>query len=181
MKTLLTLIFIYLLGFILVACSGASASTLISTTEAPPSPTNTPLPATKTPLSPTDNPATESKIDLQMEIPTGDPLLGELTALNYRCFGCHVDHGQDDYYGPRFTSTGELPRIMERGDVRLSDPDYQGHAATNQEYVIESILEPEIYRAPGEWHNINPMPTDYQERMTETDLADILAWLDTFE
>jgi hypothetical protein len=187
MKTLFTVISLFFFGLTLVACGGAAAApvastdTPVPTTEAVVTPTNTLLPATNTPLPPANNPSTEDEIDLQVEIAEGDPQIGELTALSYRCFGCHVDGGQDDHYGPRFGSTEDLPQIMDRGELRIVDPAYEGRATTNREYIIESIMLPEIYKAPGDWHNPNPMPTDYQERMTDTDLADILAWLDTFE
>jgi hypothetical protein len=63
----------------------------------------------------------------------------------------------------------------------LADPAYEGRTTTNREYVIESIMLPEVFIVPGEWHNPNPMPTDFHERMSDTDLADILGWLNTFE
>lgn len=187
MKTLIYGFCLFLFGLTLVACGGASAApvastdTLDPTTDAPVTPTNTLLPATDTPLPPTSSPTTENEIDLQTEIADGDPLLGELTALSYRCLGCHVDGGADDHYGPRFASTEDLPRIMERGELRIVDSGYEGRATTNREYIIESIFLPEVYIAPGDWHNPNPMPTDYHQRMTDTDLADIMAWMDTFE
>jgi len=187
MKTLINVICLLFLGFTLAACSGAPASLLtptgtpIQTTDVQLDPTNIILPPTETPLPLTSSPKTENEIDLKAEIPEGDPLIGELTALDFRCFGCHVDGGQDDHYGPRFTSTEDMPRIMERGELRIADPAYEGRATTNRGYVIESIMLPEAYIAPGEWYNPNPMPTDFHERMSDTDLADILAWLNTFE
>jgi hypothetical protein len=69
--------------------------------------------------------------------------------------------------------------MLERGEVRIADPAYEGSASTNWEYIIESILFPEVYVVPGSW--VEPMPTDFSDRLTEQDLADILAWMDTFE
>lgn len=69
--------------------------------------------------------------------------------------------------------------MLERGELRIADPAYAGTAATNREYIIESIRFPEVYVVPGNW--VESMPTDYGDLLTEQDLADILAWLDTFE
>lgn len=185
---------LFLLGFAAVACGGASMGTTVTTdtpfpesdtplppTNTPPSLTDTSVPANDTPAPPAGGPASEGDINLQMELPAGDPLVGELTALPLRCLGCHVDGGQDDREGPRFTSTDELPPIMDRGELRIGDPTYMGQATTNWEYVLESILLPEVYIVPGKWADSTQMPTDFHLQLSETDLADIMAWLGTFE
>ena len=187
MKTLIGFILLILLGITLVACGGAPNTPAEATeppvqmTASPAPPTSTPVPATDTLAPPESDSSTEAEIDLRMVLPEGDPLLGELTALGYKCYSCHVDGGQDDHYGPRFSSTDNYPRVMERGEMRMADPAYNGKASTNLEYVIEAIFLPELFIAPGDWNNPNPMPTDYHETMPDTDLADILAWMDTFE
>ena len=111
-----------------------------------------------------------------MEIAEGDPLRGRNAAVKYRCYGCHVDPGK---YGPQFASSEELPHIMERGELRIADPAYEGSAATNREYIIESIFLPETYILPGEWEKA--MPLTFHLRMTDTELANIMAWLSTLE
>jgi hypothetical protein len=63
--------------------------------------------------------------------------------------------------------------------VRIADPDYDGGAATNWEYIIEAILLPEAYIVPGDWEEA--MPTYYGDRVEDQDLADIIAWMATFE
>jgi hypothetical protein len=55
----------------------------------------------------------------------------------------------------------------------------EGQATTNREYLIESILLPQVYIVPGEWGD--PMPTFYALRMTDQELSNIIAWLETFE
>jgi hypothetical protein len=81
--------------------------------------------------------------------------------------------------GPNFEAEEGLPRIVERGDVRIADSAYAGRASTNQEYILESILLPEIYVVSGDWEA--QMEKYLRNRITEQELADILAWLDTFE
>lgn len=122
----------------------------------------------------------EPDIDLGMPIDTeGNATRGEkLTAVVRRCVACHVDEAISGY-GPRFSSTDELPPIRERGAVRIADPGYAGQATTNEEYLIESIFLPAAYVVPGEWEE--RMPHGYHEFLTPREVADIVAWLNTFE
>jgi hypothetical protein len=137
-------------------------------------PTPTPTP-TLTPL-PTSTPFPE--INLDKELPEGDPEAGYLIAIRYRCHGCHENESHTDY-GPRFRADSELPFILERGTMRIKDLDYEGRATTDQKYIIESIFLPEAYIVPGEWKE--PMPTTFQQRMSDQELADILAWIATLK
>ncbi|MGB7876907.1 MAG: hypothetical protein WBL25_21190, partial [Anaerolineales bacterium] len=119
-----------------------------------PEPTITPTP-TSTPLP---------KIDLDIELPEGDPESGYLTAIRYRCHGCHANELHPTS-GPRFTSDGELPFVLERGIMRIKASDYEGRATNNQEYMIESIFQPEAYIVPGDWEE--SMPTTFQQRISD--------------
>lgn len=162
----------------LTACGNSTPST-IAPSETPVSVTNTPVPPTHTPtpLPPTATPSPAVQVNLQLELPDGDAKFGLSTALRYRCQGCHA--GKDPAFGPRFESSAGLPRILGRGETRIADPGYQGTATTNQEYLIESILLPDVYRVAGEWEE--PMPSTFHARITEEELADIIAWMGTFE
>ena len=151
-------------------------------TPAQPTATMTPSPITAQPTAtmtipptaaPTSTPVIESGLD--MELPEGDSNRGLSRALQFGCVACHV-HGRDEL---SFGAAAGLPSILERGELRIADPAYEGSASTNREYIIESVLFPEVYTIPGEWGEA--MPTDYGDRMTEQDLADIIAWLSTFE
>ncbi len=144
----------------LIAACGSSAQ---------PAATET-VPPTSAPTSP---PVVE--IELEIELPEGDAEVGFTRAIKYRCFACHVQ----ELNGPQFDTAQDLPNIMERGNIRTADPAYEGSATTNQEYIIESILFTEIYLIPGEWEKA--MPTYLGDIMTEQDLADVIAWMGTFE
>jgi len=137
-------------------------------------PTPTPTPTQTLLLTSTPFP----EIDLDVELPDGNAEAGYLIAIRYRCHGCHVNE-EHPTYGPRFTSEGEMPFVLERGFLRLALSEYEGRATNNQEYMIESIFQPEAYNVPGEWKE--SMPTNFQQRMTDQELADILAWIATLE
>lgn len=172
-------------AFVVTAC-GQSAPPTATTTPPPtaapptattaPSPTPAPPTATTTPpptATPTSTPLPE--VDLDIDLPEGDPERGRVRAIQVRCAACHVRGAR----GPDLVAEQGLPRMLERGELRIADPAYAGTASTNREYIIESIRFPEVYVVPGNW--VESMPTDYGDLLTEQDLADILAWLDTFE
>jgi hypothetical protein len=128
-------------------------------------PTAIPSPTKRTPVG------TNIKVDL----PVGDLERGEDQARLKNCIHCHVDA-----IATRFESYGDMPKITERGEVRMADPAYNGNATTNEEYILESILLPEIYIVPGTPSGA-VMPTNFDELLTKQDLADLLVWLSTFE
>jgi hypothetical protein len=82
-------------------------------------------------------------------------------------------------YGPAFAGADGLPHILERGEIRIADPTYGGRATTNLEYIIESIFVPEIYQIPGDWEEA--IPTTFMLRMSEVELANIIAWIKTLD
>jgi mono/diheme cytochrome c family protein len=146
-----------------------TATTAPSPTAAPPTATTAPSPT----AAPTSTPLPET--DLDIDLPEGNPERGKSRAIQVLCAACHIRGAR----GPDFIAGQGLPRMLERGEVRIADPAYEGSASTNREYLIESIRFPDVYVVPGNWPE--PMPTDFGERLTDQDLADILAWLDTFE
>jgi hypothetical protein len=159
-------------SFLVTACGQTpqpAATVTPAPTAAQPTPTATPPPT----AAPTPTPVVGG-VDLNMELPEGDPERALSRAIQFRCAGCHTRA-----YGPSFDATEGMPNIMERGEVRMADPAYGGAASTNREYIIESIFLPEVYDIPGNWPE--PMPTDYSDLLTEQDLADILVWMSSFE
>jgi len=123
--------------------------------------------------APTSTPVIE--IDLDIKLPEGNSERGRKIALKFTCIGCHVNNPNFIH----FDSADNLPSIMEIGEVRIADPAYEGTATTNLEYILESILLTEIYIVPGDWEeNMSPFLSD---RMTDQDLADVIAWMSTFE
>ncbi|MFN2196284.1 MAG: hypothetical protein ACK2UW_09200 [Anaerolineales bacterium] len=122
----------------------------------------------------TAEPTATPDINLNMVLPEGNPKKGYTTAIRRGCQGCHANEEHADY-GPRFTAYDDLPPILERGEVRISEPGYLGQATSNWEYFIESVYLPEAYLVPGEWPE--PMSTLYYHILPEQELADIVAWI----
>ncbi len=112
--------------------------------------------------------------DISMTLPEGDPERGEKVALAKVCTKCHIDSDGP----PRFGADNGLPAILERATLRMEDPAYPGNATTPQEYLIESITDPRLYEVDGDWPE---SMTDNYYDLPEQDLADLIAWMLTFE
>jgi len=174
--------------FLLSSCVEGTQDTLTET----PQPTSPPVTETeqntepsegeKTQAAPTMTPQPTStpfpEIDLNIDLPEGDPEKGYLTAIQRGCFNCHTNENHPER-APRFTAFDDLPNIFERGEVRIADPNYEGRATTNWEYIIESIYIPEIYLVPGVWEET--MTANFYNPITDEELADIVAWMKTLE
>lgn len=156
-----------LLALFLVACGGATAAENLPTaTDVPPTATNEPPTATPSPLA-----------GLSPELSGGDVELGSKIAGKWSCTKCHS--GDHPGFAPSFKSSAELPPILERGEMRITDPTYSGQATNNIDYIMESIFEPKVYFAPGEWEQT--MPTNFVVAIKDEDLPHLIAWIASFE
>jgi hypothetical protein len=133
-----------------------------------------PLP-TATPPEPTSAPTIGTNI--KVELPEGDLANGDHLARVLGCKDCHIEAS----FALLFESGEGLARILERGEMRMADPAYEGSASTNEEYIIESIVLPEVYLIEGAWGGNFRMLDHFGEILTAQDLADILIWLETFD
>ena len=180
MKKIPLLLFLSLLMILISMTACQSAPEVVDTQTPVPTAaatiTNTPTQEPTATTAPTPTPY--EHVDLNLKLPEGDAEQGFITAIKFHCYDCHGrDYALD--WGPRFTADEETPFILERGAMRIALPEYPGQATTNWEYFIESIFVPGVYIVPGEWKN--PMPIFSLERMTEQELADILAWINTLD
>ena len=102
---------------------------------------------------------------------TGD----ESTALIFTRAGCPVCHripgiaGADGRVGPPLW-------LGTSGTQRLRDPEYHGMAKTVHEYIIESVVEPGAYVAPG--YPPQTMPTWYGAKLSALALEKIAVYLE---
>lgn len=102
---------------------------------------------------------------------TGD----ESTALIFTRAGCPVCHripgiaGADGRVGPPLW-------LGTSGTQRLRDPAYHGTAKTVHEYIIESVVEPGAYVAPG--YPPQTMPTWYGAKLSALALEKIAVYLE---
>ena len=112
--------------------------------------------------------------DITVELPEGDPANGEALANSQGCLACH----NVATVAPLWTASGDVPGIGARAAARIEQADYTGQAASPEQYLFESIVDPHVFLADG----FGPiMPNDYGEKLTPQDLADLVAYLLTFE
>jgi hypothetical protein len=146
--------------------------------------TAAPTPTRESTVTPmlTLTPPPPAGTDITLDLPEGDAEAGALQGRRWRCDSCHITHNTGPYFLP--SATG--PAVSVRAASVIEEPDYTGSATTAEEYLIESILLPDAYVVPG-WAltgggpGEEPMPDNYGEKLTAQELADIIAWLWTFE
>lgn len=77
--------------------------------------------------------------------PTADPNATAVVQLHATCAACHAIEGTS-------SSGVTCPDLSDIGSVaedRIADPGYTGSATTAEEYIRESILEPNAYIVPS--------------------------------
>ena len=173
-KTPRTRLFLCALFSLIMAACGAKAT---------PEPTGTSPPPTEIAApTATERPTLIPRIgtDIKVALPEGDPGRGESLAGTYFCIVCHG--GTLKLRGPQFGSEGDALSVTARADDRLTDPDYSGTATTAQEYLIEALVVPDIYIAPGDWDVHDYMGVDrFDKKLSVQDVADLIAWMYTIE
>jgi len=102
---------------------------------------------------------------------TGDESITEI----FTKAGCAVCHtvpgipGANGLVGP--------PLLLgSTGPARLADPAYRGQAKTVHEYVIESVIEPEVFVVPG--YPAGTMPTWYGAKLSALALEKMALYLE---
>ncbi len=95
---------------------------------------------------------------------TGDPNNGQALYTSLACAGCHVA----GVVGPK--TEGTWTRIQ---DIRLKDPKFAGW--TGEEYITDSVLNPNDYIVPNFQPNL--MPQNFGTRIDAQQLADLIAFL----
>jgi mono/diheme cytochrome c family protein len=112
--------------------------------------------------------------DITVELPPADIAHGEALATELACVACHIAAP----VGPIWTPTDAEPGIGTRAETRLTEPDYTGSAATPEQYLFESIVNPSVYIVPG---FLDQMPKDYGTQLSLQDIADLIAYLMSLE
>jgi nitric oxide reductase subunit C len=111
-----------------------------------------------------------------------DPVLRGKALFNGAggCAACHSVAAEVTLVG---ASMAGLPQRAAR---RIADPGYAGAATTAEGYVRESILTPSTYIAPAPQgrtfatpDGVSLMPPDLGDRLTDQQLADLVAYLMT--
>jgi mono/diheme cytochrome c family protein len=109
--------------------------------------------------------------DINSELPEGDAANGEALATSKGCVVCHVTTPT----GPSWPPTEELPGIGTRAETRPTEPDYTGNAKSPEQYLHESIVDPNVYIVQGFAPNI--MPQNYGDTLTAQETADLIAYM----
>jgi len=114
--------------------------------------------------------------DIFVELPEGDVAAGQVLAEE--TLGCTACHTLSEV-GPPWEAMDGLPGIGIRGGIRIQQDDYTGNATSGDQYLIESVVETNVHIVEGFQPDI--MPTNFGDRLTFQDMADLLAFLKTFE
>jgi mono/diheme cytochrome c family protein len=113
--------------------------------------------------------------DITVSLPEGDPERGQDLAQSAQggCSACH----ELAAVGPPWAGSGQMPGIATRAGERINESDYTGSATTAQQYLIESIVNPNVFVEPGYESGI--MPQDFAQRLTAQQVADLIAYMET--
>ena len=110
--------------------------------------------------------------DITVPLPAGNADQGKaLTEGNLGCVGCHILGAT----GPAWLPSGDTPGMGDRAATRFGQADYTGHAATPEQYLLESIVLTNAYVVEGFGPDL--MPANYGQRLTPQDAADLVAYL----
>lgn len=112
--------------------------------------------------------------NITKELPQGDPAAGEELAVTLGCTACHIAAPT----GPAWAA-GVEPGIGTRSASRFTQSDYSGSAKSAEEYLFESIVISNAYIVPSFSDGI--MPNNYANQLTDQQVADLIAYLLTFE
>lgn len=123
--------------------------------------------------APTPPPSDLAGIDINLVLPPGNSLRGELLMERNACYPCHIDLP----IGPQWIPAKDEPLqpLTQRFEQNWKSARYTGKATSVEQYVIESILIPSASTVDGYAQGI--MPTNFGSTLSRQDLADILAFL----
>jgi mono/diheme cytochrome c family protein len=124
--------------------------------------------------------------DITVELPAGDAANGKLVSERIG-IACTVCHTGASLIGPAWlaAAASDGKGVAEHAAERINDPGYTGHATTPEQYLFESIVQPSVYIAPGGTYataeGVSLMPPYFGERLTEQEVADLIAYLLTLK
>lgn len=121
--------------------------------------------------------------DITIELPEGDATRG--ATLVVACQACHVLAAPQT--GPAWETAKAVggKGIAANAEARIADAGYTGQATTAEQYLFESIVNPNAYIVPpyegATWPAAGPstMPPGYDVSLLKQDMADIIAYLKT--
>jgi mono/diheme cytochrome c family protein len=121
---------------------------------------------------PGTTPGQEVGSDITIKLPEGNADDGKsLSEGVLGCSACHVLSAA----GPAWMASGGTPGIGARAETRLGEEGYAGAATTAEQYLLESIVDPNVHLVEGFAAGI--MPTNFGTRMSAQDAADLIAYM----
>lgn len=111
--------------------------------------------------------------DIIQPLPMGSFLRGEELLFKQGCIGCH-SRTDAQMAGPPFGRQAGTS-LAERAAERIRAPDYTGAAQTVEQYLLESIVLPNIYVVPG--YPAGIQPNNYGEHLTTQEASDLITFL----
>jgi mono/diheme cytochrome c family protein len=121
--------------------------------------------------APTAAPGETFGTDIAVALPAGDAAAGERLAETLGCAGCHVQ----STVGPPWLPAAGVTGVGARAAERIVEPGYTGAATTPEQYLVESIVLPDVDLTEG--YAAGLMPPGYGGRLTPQDVADLVAYL----
>ncbi len=117
--------------------------------------------------------------DIKRSLPSGSAARGEQLMLKYGCIGCH--HIDKQATGQSLSSSGSSDGLSmaARAEVIINATDYTGKAVTVEEYLFESIVQPNVYVAEGYPPNVQPQ--NFGDTLDLQDVADFIAYIMAFK
>ncbi len=111
--------------------------------------------------------------DITTALPTGDPTNGKAITEAKGCVGCHLSSA----VGPAWLASADPAGegIGTRAGHRFKDDGYTGKATSAEQYLFESIVQPNAYVVPPFQPGI--MPATFGGSLSKQDVADVIAYL----
>ncbi len=135
--------------------------------------------------TPTPNP-NAAGTDITIELPAGDAARGETLVTSVGCTACHVGPAAGVVAPAWQTAESKTGKgIAADAEARWQEGDYSGAATSTDQYLFESIVNPNVFIVPpsegATWPAGGPsaMPGNYGTTLLKQDMADIIAYLKT--
>jgi mono/diheme cytochrome c family protein len=109
--------------------------------------------------------------DITKELPEGDAAAGEALTVSLGCTACHITTPT----GPAWLPAAGQPGVGERATTEYTAPEYTGNATSPEQYLFESIVDPNVFVVSGFASGL--MPPTYGNTLTDQNMADLIAYL----
>ncbi len=114
--------------------------------------------------------------DISVQLPAGNADAGK--ALTEGALGCAACHVLAEI-GPPWAGNDTMDPLAIRAATRFQQSDYTGNATSEEQYLLESVIQPQIFIVQG--YDQVQMPADFGDRITLQNMADLLAYMLTFK